>query len=167
MSSLSITVRHHAEAGHRIPILGGIGAKCRNLHGHSWRIDWEFAVDGYDLEEVEYGAIKKVLRGWIDEHFDHGTALGEDDELLPVFREHGLKVLVVPGWPTTETLAGYFAAKTSELLPNLELTKLVLQEGFSNLATWRSCTRLAAATRRATTARDSFDQREEVAGWNE
>ena len=135
--SIDISVNHHAEAAHRIPILGGAGAKCRNVHGHSWRIRWTFSTAGLDLEQVEFGAIKKTVRGWIDEHFDHGFACGPDDELGDLLAGMGLKVLVLPTWPTTEALAGYFAAKTSELLPELDLIELHLAEGFSNTATWR------------------------------
>jgi 6-pyruvoyltetrahydropterin/6-carboxytetrahydropterin synthase len=134
--SIDITVNHHAEAAHRIPVLEGVGAKCRNVHGHSWRIEWTFGTAGMDLEQVEFGAIKRTLRGWIDENFDHGFACGLDDELGPLLVARGLKVMILPSWPTTEAIAGYFAAKTTELLPELELKKLVLREGFSNAATW-------------------------------
>lgn len=133
---MEITLTATAEAAHRIPILGGPGAKCRNVHGHSWRIEWTFDTRGIPLEDREFGAIKTVLRGWVADHFDHGYVCGPADDLGTTFTGLGLKVLVLPDWPTTENLAEYLTVKTRELVPKLTLTRLVLHEGPTNVATW-------------------------------
>ncbi|MEV0032711.1 6-carboxytetrahydropterin synthase [Nocardia sp. NPDC050793] len=134
--SLTITVGHTAEAAHRIPVLSGVGAKCRNVHGHSFVIEWSFRADDVDLEQVEFGRIKRVLRGWIDEHFDHGFVCHVDDPVGVFLAEQNLKVLTLPSWPTTEAIAQYLASVADELLPELTLTGVLLREGPSNQARW-------------------------------
>ncbi|MFI6741608.1 6-pyruvoyl trahydropterin synthase family protein [Nonomuraea sp. NPDC050451] len=86
-----ICVRHNFETAHRLPHLSG---KCMNLHGHSW---WaEVTVGAGSLSEdqtvVEFGAFKRDLRAFIDEHLDHGAMLGVDDPLAALLTEHGSKV---------------------------------------------------------------------------
>lgn len=98
-----IRVRHNFETAHRLPHLSG---KCRNLHGHSW---WaEVTVQARQLSEdhtvVEFGAFKKGLRAFIDEHLDHGAMLGSGDPLAPLLAAHGSKVYLFGEPPYTHDL---------------------------------------------------------------
>lgn len=106
----TVLVRHNFETAHRLPYLGG---KCANLHGHSW---WaELVVGcralGSTQTVVEFGALKKSMRQWIDSHLDHGAMLGVDDPLTTVLAELGSKVFVFgvdwkgSAWPTVEAVA--------------------------------------------------------------
>lgn len=89
----SVAVEHNFESAHRLPHLGG---KCANLHGHSWRV--QVTVAGPALSTfgtlVEFGALKKALRGWIDTYLDHGTMLGARDPLLDALVKDGTKLYV-------------------------------------------------------------------------
>lgn len=100
----AITVRHNFETGHRLPFLGG---KCENLHGHSWwaevTITGEADPDGVLLE---FGALKRGLREWIDTRLDHGCMLGVADTLLPALRAEGSKVFVFDPWDKRSLTAG-------------------------------------------------------------
>ena len=66
-------------AGHRL--LGHEG-KCANLHGHNYVA--EFYVTGKEIDHlgrvVDFQVINKLFKGWIDENWDHGFLLWQDDE---------------------------------------------------------------------------------------
>ena len=104
----TISIKHNFETAHRLPCLPG---KCQNIHGHSW---WaEIFITGEPDENfmlIEYGQLKKTIRTWIDDQWDHGAILGKDDPLLPAFQAEGSKVYVFGvdtpyPWPTVEAVA--------------------------------------------------------------
>lgn len=112
--SIQIAIEHSAEMSHRLPFMKG---RCENLHGHSWSFKFFILAD---VDEngisVDYGEVKSIVRGFIDEYWDHGTALGIDDTLLPHFDADphhkktyvfGLKGGVAEHypWPTVEAFA--------------------------------------------------------------
>ncbi len=106
MSYFLLTVKHHMSAGHRIKGLPGPGAKCANLHGHTFGIEWTFRVASVGAQEIEFAAVKKVLRGWIDKHLDHGfIAYFEDKDVVAALEGLGCKIALVDDWPTTEVIA--------------------------------------------------------------
>lgn len=144
-----VSVRHNFETAHRLPHLPG---KCTNLHGHSW---WaEITVTDPELPPgglvVEFGALKKELRRWIDEHLDHGSMLGTHDPLLPVLRAHGSKVYEVTGWPTVEATAELLAHVAQDVLRDLErspdahVSRVHVTETHVNGATWTAADRTGA-----------------------
>lgn len=103
---ITLTVKHHISAGHRIPNLPGAGSKCSNLHGHTFGLEWTFQVSQLDATEFEFAEAKRALREWVDEHMDHGYLVAPNDELLIRFMEmNGFKHHLVAPAPTTEALA--------------------------------------------------------------
>lgn len=135
--SLSVTVRHHISAGHRIVGLDGPGAKCANPHGHTFGIDWTFAVPDSNATSVEFAGVKKVLRGWVDDHMDHGFFIYQADEyMVEQFHANGWKYYPLTEPSTTEAIASEIARVTRELLPEFDLVSVVLTEGPHNAATW-------------------------------
>lgn len=142
----TVTVRHNAEMGHRLPHLEG---KCQSLHGHSWWFEVEVGglLDPDTGIVVEFANLKASLRGWIDARLDHGLCLGSADPLVPLLKDHG-KVEVIPGWPTVETLAWYVAQQIdAHLLAHYgadgglgivpHVVRCTAQETHVNAATWR------------------------------
>lgn len=104
--SIELTVKHHFSAGHRIPGLAGPGAKCANLHGHTFGIEWTFAVNNLAADTFEFAAAKKLLRGWVDEHLDHGFLYASDDVLVAdTLADNGWKCFHVDPVPSTEAIA--------------------------------------------------------------
>jgi 6-pyruvoyltetrahydropterin/6-carboxytetrahydropterin synthase len=90
--------------GHRL--LGHDG-KCRHLHGHNGRAVLTLAaptLDGLGMV-VDFGRIKRVVGGWIDETLDHKMLLHKDDPLLPSLQAQGEPVFVLDVNPTAENLA--------------------------------------------------------------
>lgn len=106
MSYFLLTVKHHMSAGHRIKGLPGPGAKCTNLHGHTFGIEWTFRVPSAGAEEIEFAAVKKVLRNWVDEQLDHGFIVYEKDlKVIEALVALECKFALVDDWPTTEVIA--------------------------------------------------------------
>ncbi|MFI6499444.1 6-pyruvoyl trahydropterin synthase family protein [Nonomuraea typhae] len=121
-----ICVRHNFETAHRLPHLAG---KCMNLHGHSWWAEVTVqapCLDG-DRTVVEFGAFKRELRAFIDDHLDHGAMLGIDDPLAALLTAHGSKVYVFgehayardQPYPTVEAVAVMLSRAAQALLAGL------------------------------------------------
>lgn len=137
MSSMTVTVKHHMSAGHRILGLGGAAAKCESLHGHTFGIEWTFRAPDASARAVEFGAIKATVRGWVDKYLDHGYIVGCDDvQLMDVLVGMGVKHYALEDMPTTEAIAAEIARVTEHLLPDLELLSVHVTEGPHNAATW-------------------------------
>lgn len=138
---ITIGVSHNFETAHRLPQLGG---KCTNLHGHSWKVQWTFTGELDDNGIIaDYGDLKKVLRGWVDEHLDHGAMLGADDPLTAVLKESGCKVYVFGrdqgtvdlAWPTVENVAIVLARLATRLREGVELVAVTVRETATNTCT--------------------------------
>lgn len=132
-----LTVRHHFSAGHRIPGLTGPGAKCANLHGHTFGVDWTFQVDGLDATEFEFTTAKAALRGWVDRNLDHGYLVAPGDTVLSDFLDaHGFKWYPVEPVPTTEAIASLLLRWAND--PSMGIaascTSVLITEGPHNLA---------------------------------
>lgn len=134
---ITVTVKHHFSAGHRIPGLPGPGGKCTNLHGHTFGVEWTFRTDSVLVEGIEFAAVKKVLREWVNTNLDHGYILGVNDTVVISFLEElGSKHYLLSTPPTTEAIASEIATATMALLPNDDLVSVLVTEGPHNEARW-------------------------------
>ena len=90
--------------GHR---LLGYGGKCRHLHGHNGKAVITLAADTLDElgMVMDFGRLKRVVGGWIDEELDHKMLLHKDDPVLPLLRQQGEPVYVMEVNPTAENIA--------------------------------------------------------------
>jgi 6-pyruvoyltetrahydropterin/6-carboxytetrahydropterin synthase len=90
--------------GHRLLNYDG---KCRHLHGHNGRA--VITLEAERLDDlgmvVDFGVLKRVVGGWIDEALDHKMILHKDDPALPLLRAQGEPVFVLDVNPTAENLA--------------------------------------------------------------
>ena len=90
--------------GHRLLDYDG---KCKHLHGHNGKA--VIVLEGNDLDHrgmlIDFTDIKKKLRCWIEENLDHRMILCERDPVLPVLRDAGEPLYVIPDNPTAETIA--------------------------------------------------------------
>jgi 6-pyruvoyltetrahydropterin/6-carboxytetrahydropterin synthase len=142
----TISVKTHFAAGHRILGLTGPGAKCRNIHGHTFHVTWTFLQDTDDMK-IEFGSAKAVLRQMIKELFDHGFIIDRADDFRTYLRAGNLKYYTIIGPPTTEAIAAEIAAITLKLMRGSALLSVEVQEGPENAATWT----------RGAPAREPFD----------
>ncbi len=117
---LRIAKDFHWEMGHRLPFHEG---GCRNLHGHSYRMQVviEGVLDSHGMV-LDYFDLKEIVQPLVD-RLDHAFLCDAGDaEMLAFFQAHPLKHEVVPFLTTAENLTGWFAAGIAELLrpyPNL------------------------------------------------
>lgn len=140
----TISIKAHFAAGHRILGLGGLGEKCRNIHGHTWTVTWTFAQD----PTWEFCELKARLKNLIDIYFDHAFILDIRDDFCHYLDVNHLKQYQLEGPPTTEAIAAEIARLTVDrlitehgkgqkaLFPEAKLLRLELGEGPDNCATW-------------------------------
>ena len=90
--------------GHRLLNHAG---KCRHLHGHNGRAAITLAAAGLDRlgMVMDFGLLKRVVGGWIDENLDHKMLLHAADPALPWLRQQGEPVFVMDANPTAENIA--------------------------------------------------------------
>jgi 6-pyruvoyltetrahydropterin/6-carboxytetrahydropterin synthase len=102
--------------------LKGYEGKCRNLHGHRWRVVAE--LKGEELSQAEqtkgmlldFGDLKKLLKAKCD-HLDHCLIYETGslrDKTLEALREEDFRLVEVPFRPTAENLARYFYEEIAE-----------------------------------------------------
>lgn len=140
-----ITVRHNFESAHRMFLTPG---KCHGIHGHSFWATVTLEAPGLQPDGtvgVEFGALKKRLRHWMDDVLDHAALLHHEDPLGPILAEHGTKVCQLPYDATTEALAFYIGnAVQQDVLPWVEgashvaLRRVDVQETAVNGAGWEA-----------------------------
>ena len=106
--NLTIMRRIKFCAGHRLHRHGG---KCEFFHGHNYVAD--FYVTGDEVDDVgrviDFADLKRLFKGWLDEHWDHGFVLNQADEngLAAVKIVEPCKYYVLPYNPTAENMAIY------------------------------------------------------------
>jgi 6-pyruvoyltetrahydropterin/6-carboxytetrahydropterin synthase len=90
--------------GHRLLSYDG---KCKHLHGHNGRAVITLAAERLDQLGMvaDFGVLKRVVGGWIDEKLDHRMLLHRDDPALPFLRSQGEPVFVMDTNPTAENIA--------------------------------------------------------------
>ena len=144
MSNIRITKQFSFETGHA---LYGYDGKCRNVHGHSYRLS--VTVIGTpiaDNHNVKYGMVidfsdlKKIVKEDIVDVFDHATVFNKNTphvELAKELSDRGHNVLLVDYQPTSEMMVIDFAEKIKKRLPReISLHSLRLQETATSYAEW-------------------------------
>jgi 6-pyruvoyltetrahydropterin/6-carboxytetrahydropterin synthase len=144
MTQIRITKQFSFETGHA---LYGYDGKCKNVHGHSYRLD--VTVIGSpitDSSNVKYGMVidfsdlKKIAKEEIVDVFDHATVFNKNTPHVDLARElksRGHNVLLVDYQPTSEMMVIDFAEKIKSRLPkNIKLHSLKLQETATSFAEW-------------------------------
>ena len=97
------------EMGHRLPEHPG---GCRNLHGHSYRL--EVSIDG-DVADtgmvIDFDDVTRAVRPLIQE-LDHAFLCDESDhDLLTFIRDHDMKHVAVPFPSTVENICTLIAER--------------------------------------------------------
>lgn len=92
------------DAGHRLLKHEG---KCRNVHGHRYRVEIEAQAERLDDvgRVVDFQVIKQRIGGWLDEQWDHGFIVEVGDPFVEALVAARSKVYRLPVSPTAENLA--------------------------------------------------------------
>ena len=144
MSNIRITKQFSFETGHA---LYGYDGKCKNVHGHSYRLD--VTVIGTPISDnsnvkygmvIDFGDLKKIVKSEIVDVFDHATVFNKNTphvELAKELSDRGHNVLLVDYQPTSEMMVIDFAEKIKQHLPEtIKLHSLKLQETATSYAEW-------------------------------
>ncbi len=144
MSNIRITKQFSFETGHA---LYGYDGKCKNVHGHSYRLD--VTVIGQPISDtsnvkygmvIDFGDLKKIVKEEIVSVFDHATVFNQNTphvELAMDLKNRGHNILLVDYQPTSEMMVIDFAEKIKARLPeNIKLHSLKLQETATSFAEW-------------------------------
>lgn len=95
-------------SGHRV---AGHESKCANLHGHNYVVLVTATADALDSvgRVIDFSVLKEKVGGWIDQHWDHGMVLWQQDDVaLSLVRAMpGQKLHELPFNPTAENMAAY------------------------------------------------------------
>ncbi len=101
------------EMGHRLTFHDG---KCKNLHGHSYKMMVEF--DGEPDKNgmvVDYYEVKKIVEPIVDE-LDHSFVVyDKDTELIEILLKLKSQMIIIPFESTAENLCQYFLKKIAEM----------------------------------------------------
>lgn len=111
--------------GHRLLNYDG---KCRNLHGHNGQLEIEMdtrALDALGMV-IDFGEIRDIAKGWVDEHLDHKMLLHRHDPLAKVLQEYDQPLYLMDGNPTAENIAKLIFAQLRLL--GLRISRVSLWE---------------------------------------
>ena len=120
MTTVTKTVRF--DAAH---ILTNHQGLCKNLHGHSYRVDVSVSqADGAGGDMViDFKDLKRLATETICDRFDHAfmynTSSAGEREIAAVVEKHGMRVVALPFRSTAENLAKLFFEELREKVPGL------------------------------------------------
>lgn len=144
MDTIRITKEFSFETGHA---LFGYDGKCRNVHGHSYKL--AVTVIGKPIDSpgevklgmvIDFGDLKKIVKEEVVDPFDHATVFNKNTPHIELAREletRGHKVILADYQPTSENMVIDFAKRISSKLPeNIKLHSLRLRETETAFAEW-------------------------------
>ncbi len=101
------------EMGHRLTFHKG---KCRNIHGHSYKMMIEFTGSSdEDGMVLDYYDVKERIQPLVDE-LDHAFMVKKDDEeLLSFLQKFNYLHVIVDFESTAENIVGYFLNKIKDI----------------------------------------------------
>lgn len=103
---------------------------CKNLHGHTYRVDLSVTQRDDDKSDmvIDFKDLKAVATSVICDRFDHAfvysTASEGESEIAAVVEKHGMRTVALPFRSTAENLARYFFGELKPLIPGLSSVKV-------------------------------------------
>ncbi len=125
---MKIAKEFNWEMGHHLPEYFG---KCKNIHGHSYKMWVE--LEGDVLENgmvMDYYHLKDIIEPLIDK-MDHSFLVYEgDDSIIEFLEKMNSKMVIVNFQSTVENITNYFLAEIKKIkLPsNIEKVKVRVYE---------------------------------------
>jgi len=123
--------------------LDGYEGKCKDIHGHSYHL--RVTVIGTPSNDiclsdcgmvVDFGDIKKIVKDYVYEEFDHRLILREDTRFRGIEKTNE-RVRYVPYQPTCENmLIEIVAIMQSKLGEDVKLHNAFLRETANSYAEW-------------------------------
>lgn len=109
--------------------LKGHKSKCRNLHGHRWRIKYSLKSQNLITEGsskgmiIDFSDIKSIIKDYFN-NFDHALILTDEDgtfdekefNFIKACEDMNFKIIKVPYRSTAENMSKYFFEEIENLL---------------------------------------------------
>lgn len=104
---------HSFDSAH---FLANYEGKCRNIHGHRWRIIIEIMSPSLNTDEaldgmiVDFSTLKKDIKAEVD-YFDHALIIEKDSmkaSTLSALKDENIRIVEVEFRPTAERFSKYF-----------------------------------------------------------
>ena len=123
MTTVTKTVRF--DAAHVLTDHQGL---CRNLHGHTYRVDVSVSTEADGDMVIDFKELKGVLAEVICDRFDHSfiynTGSTGESEIAAVVEKHGMRTVAIPFRSTVENLARMFYKELKAKVPGLSAVKV-------------------------------------------
>ena len=125
MTTVTKTVKF--DAAH---ILTNHQGLCKNLHGHTYRVDVSVAqADGAGGDMViDFKDLKRIASEVICDRFDHAfiynTESAGESEIAEVVVRNGMRAVPIPFRSAAENLARLFFGELKERIPGLSAVKV-------------------------------------------
>ena len=124
---MKVTKTMRFDAAH---VLTNHQGMCKNLHGHTYRVDVTVAQEPSDTKDmvIDFKDLKLVCEELILSRFDHAFIYDETSpgecEIAAVLKKHDLRTVALPFRSTAENLARYFFAVLRERVPSIASVKV-------------------------------------------
>ena len=103
---------------------------CKNLHGHTYRVDVSVAQEEGDASDmvIDFKDQKRIAAEVVCERFDHAfiynTGSEGEREIAAVVERYGMRTAAIPFRSTAENLAKLFFGELKSRIPGLCVVKV-------------------------------------------
>ena len=124
---LTVTKSIKFDAAH---ILTNHQGLCKNLHGHTYRVEVGVAQAPDDTADmvIDFKDLKRVGEEEIVSRFDHAfiydSTSAAESEIAVVVMKHGMRAVALPFRSTAENLARYFYEELSTYVSGLSAVRV-------------------------------------------
>ena len=125
MTTVTKTVKF--DAAH---ILTNHQGLCKNLHGHTYRVDVSVSQPDNDRSDmvIDFKDLKQLATEVVCDRFDHAfiynTESAGEREIAAVVEKHGMRTVAIPFRSTAENLAQLFFNDLAARIPGLSSVRV-------------------------------------------
>ena len=124
---ITVTKTIRFDAAHVLTTHQGL---CKNLHGHTYRVDVSVAQGSGDTRDmvIDFKDLKRIASEVVCERFDHAfiynTESAGEREIAAVVEKNGMRTVAIPFRSTAENLARMFFGELKARIPGLSAVKV-------------------------------------------
>ena len=124
---ITVTKTIRFDAAH---ILTNHQGLCKNLHGHTYRVDVSVTQGSGDTRDmvIDFKDLKRIASEVVCERFDHAfiynTESAGEREIAAVVEKNGMRTVAIPFRSTAENLAKLFFGELKARIPGLSAVKV-------------------------------------------
>lgn len=140
---MELTTYTELEIMHRLG--GAYSGRCLHPHGHRYEVEITVTAQKFNEDGmiVDFKKLKEVVKTVLDDKWDHGACVREDDPLARPLMEdaHHERVHIINANPTLEWMVEHWALELQKALdnfcPGVAVSMLKASETARNTVTWR------------------------------